>query len=656
MAAYLLDSKDQTSPALLNTLCRSMPGGKLDLSQVTVFPFHRSGWRYAMESLMPLHHDEGVQFVGVIEEVFGWKRRESVKKGMVPIRRPWIGIFHNPVEMAGFSGTGTSPQTILDSYHFNESLKYCRGLYCLSNHFQNWLKSRVDVPTGVLFHPSGAVEKKFSYERFLAAPEKRVVQVGAWLRNFISLKHLPTLEYKKICINTGESGAAYQRLMELSVDIYNADGLEVIGEYEMVDWMPDDEFDELLANCVVFLDLIGASANNAVIECIRRGTPVLVNRLPAVEEYLGADYPLYFDSLGGAADKLHDMSLIKKAHEYLVGMDQSFLDGEFFRQSVANSEIYKNLADPEASLHLHSDAAPVDTLECLNIVDGELLHNDYVFIVCMRNQADKIERCISSLLVQNRGMNFGVVLVDDQSDDGSLALSRALLGASSVPFVVVSNPERKYYARNLFNSVRYLVTNPAAICIEVNGDDFLPQKDVLSVLAEVYATGVNKTFGNYSELSDRPLPAGQTYTRPALTRNTQDLTRPWNLDACPSWAHLRTYEKRLFDRVPLHYFLERNGLQWLRMTEDLSIHPKMSALAGRRLEFIDEEMYVYDITGTDHDKQHHLYSDYAVDNLTRLPESVYIGWLLENQRKSRVELYHSEECVIPLKPRLVVGK
>ena len=35
--------------------------------------------------------------------------------------------------------------------------------------------------------------------------------------------------------------------------------------------------------------LSGFTANNAVIECIARGTPILVCRHPSVEEYLGAD-------------------------------------------------------------------------------------------------------------------------------------------------------------------------------------------------------------------------------------------------------------------------------------------------------------------------------------------------------------------------------
>ena len=46
----------------------------------------------------------------------------------------------------------------------------------------------------------------------------------------------------------------------------------------------------------MILSLVDASANNAVIDCIARATPLLVNPHPAVIEYFGADYPTYNES------------------------------------------------------------------------------------------------------------------------------------------------------------------------------------------------------------------------------------------------------------------------------------------------------------------------------------------------------------------------
>lgn len=71
----------------------------------------------------------------------------------------------------------------------------------------------------------------------------------------------------------------------------------------VVDYLTDMEYDRLLSQNLVFLDLYDSSANNALVECIVRGTPVLVNPLDAVVEYLGVDYPLHFDNLAEAALK-----------------------------------------------------------------------------------------------------------------------------------------------------------------------------------------------------------------------------------------------------------------------------------------------------------------------------------------------------------------
>ena len=48
---------------------------------------------------------------------------------------------------------------------------------------------------------------------------------------------------------------------------------------------------------IAFLDLYDSSVNNAVIECIVRNTPVLVNKIPPIVELLGPNYPFYFNDL-----------------------------------------------------------------------------------------------------------------------------------------------------------------------------------------------------------------------------------------------------------------------------------------------------------------------------------------------------------------------
>ena len=108
--------------------------------------------------------------------------------------------------------------------------------------------------------------------------------------------------------------------------------------------LSNKDYDELLSKNVVFLDLYDASANNAVIECLARGTPLLVNPLPAVMEYLGEGYPLYFSSLEEAAKKALDFDLIREANLYLLDHStREKLSQEYFRKSFEKSEIYNLL-------------------------------------------------------------------------------------------------------------------------------------------------------------------------------------------------------------------------------------------------------------------------------------------------------------------------
>lgn len=75
-----------------------------------------------------------------------------------------------------------------------------------------------------------------------------------------------------------------------------------------------------------------------------RHTPLLVNPLPAVLEYLGQDYPFYFRTLDEAAAKLMDRDLICRTHEYLKRLARvRELSGESFRRAFAGSAIFRSL-------------------------------------------------------------------------------------------------------------------------------------------------------------------------------------------------------------------------------------------------------------------------------------------------------------------------
>ena len=95
-----------------------------------------------------------------------------------------------------------------------------------------------------------------------------------------------------------------------------------------------DEYDNFLDKNIVFIDLIDSAANNTVLECIVRNTPVLLNRTAGAVEYLGREYPLYFDSLDDV-ERLVSRENIERAHMYLKNLDKSRFTLETYVKNFA---------------------------------------------------------------------------------------------------------------------------------------------------------------------------------------------------------------------------------------------------------------------------------------------------------------------------------
>ena len=71
------------------------------------------------------------------------------------------------------------------------------------------------------------------------------------------------------------------------------------------------EYDELLDKNIILIDLFDTAANNVVLECIIRATPLLIPKLPGSVFYLGENYPMFFNNLDEIPLLLTDVNIIK---------------------------------------------------------------------------------------------------------------------------------------------------------------------------------------------------------------------------------------------------------------------------------------------------------------------------------------------------------
>jgi hypothetical protein len=223
------------------------------------------------------------------------------------------------------------------------------------------------VPIHALIHPTEDVRQKFSFKKFSENKNKKVIQIGGWLRDVYSIYSLQ-VNYKllniKKCILPGKDFGNYvkpkgfnvkqllnnqkgngltnnicqvattKNICQASNNKFIAGLIKFFNEtYHTVTVLPllsNNDFDDLLSRNIVFLNLINASASNTVMECIIRNTPIIINRIEAIEEILGCDYPLFYDNLAEAGSMVTNIELIKKGHMFLKKMDKTCLSIDTF--------------------------------------------------------------------------------------------------------------------------------------------------------------------------------------------------------------------------------------------------------------------------------------------------------------------------------------
>lgn len=314
---------------------------KLHLSGLNQsFGEHRNSFNRLIESLLPLHNKQGgIEFIPFIERYFVWGSEdgEAASSNPRPIQKDWIGILHVPFDAPEWFEFSTSPEAIFFTELWKASLPFCRGIICLSEDLRQDLACWYpDIPSFSLKFPTVLDVKPFVWESYESRP--RLVQVGDWLRCLQGIYEISAPGHEKVMLMKRHTAVFLNREIEAIGDARN-DTVKVL------DYVGSQEYDDLLCSSVVFCMLYATSANNVVTECLARGTPMLVNPLPSVIEYLGAEYPLYVTNIAEASLAVSDLGRVRAAYQYLdhhVDLREA-LDYDRFAYSMGNSDFYANL-------------------------------------------------------------------------------------------------------------------------------------------------------------------------------------------------------------------------------------------------------------------------------------------------------------------------
>jgi hypothetical protein len=363
---------------------------------------HRSGWAHVFENINHLNNSNAPLLLDLyVDRTFHWKREIYKQIGVIPYRTPWIGVIHHTFNET-FSEYNN--KTLLDCPEFLESMSSCKGIIVLSKtlkcQFEKEIRERElnSCPIYYLAHPTEINVHRFDMQAFLDNPDKKLINIGGWLRNIFSFFQLDLrprfLVKKNELVDLPKKGCflnlreilkrerepSEHRIRKVALkgkcmdnyypyDQFGSKLLKALTSVEnniecgekfcsqtspqnnwvkhMVDHLDDiikrmdvmeavdnNAYDELLTNNVVFLNLIDGSAVNTLIECVVRNTPVFVNRHPAVVEVLGKDYPLYYENPGDINVLLENPVCLKNAHEHMKKIDNSVYSIDSFVASI----------------------------------------------------------------------------------------------------------------------------------------------------------------------------------------------------------------------------------------------------------------------------------------------------------------------------------
>jgi len=249
-------------------------------------------------------------------------------KGGKSLKQDWVGIIHDPEDTQLYYRN----KNIINNNNFKQSLPYCKGLFCMSHNLKKWIIQEIksNLFVDVLYHPiSNKNLIEFQIEEY--KKNKCIIQIGNWLRKTYSIFKINTNINKEILPWTKRTQDEMQYF--LNKDNMTLTELEK-GSVLKTSHICDNDYNKIFNNKIIFLNLYSSTANNVIMECIKANNPIIINRLEPIEEYLGKEYPLFYDNLTDVSTILENDELILKAFNYLKNMDKSKFSMQMMIDSI----------------------------------------------------------------------------------------------------------------------------------------------------------------------------------------------------------------------------------------------------------------------------------------------------------------------------------
>ena len=207
----------------------------------------------------------------------------------------------------------------------------------------------------------------------------------------------------------------------------------------------------------------------------------------------------------------------------------------------------------------------------------------FTVVIPAYNCSDWVEKNLSSVLSQEYD-NYDVVYIDDASTDDTLEKVKRIYSSSSKEFKVISNNVNVKALKNLYTHIKQ--AQDESIIITLDGDDFLSDDNVLAYLNTLYQDDdCWLTVGSYIQNDNYQVITPSDVDSKYWNSNIRN--QPW------SFSHLRTFRKKLFDKISLKDLLDSDG-NFFSFTFDRAMMYPMVEMAGPdHVTLVKKVLYIY---------------------------------------------------------------
>lgn len=245
----------------------------------------------------------------------------------------------------------------------------------------------------------------------------------------------------------------------------------------------------------------------------------------------------------------------------------------------------------------------------------------FVVIVALYNMGQWLEQTVNSIRTQSYG-NFRCFLGDDMSTDNSPEVVAEAI-RNDPRFQLVRHREKKFSMGNIATLIDMARPDEEDVIVLVDGDDYLAHAHVLQKLADIYKVyDCWMTHGSYRGIQAAEKdPICKPYPAEILEKGNFRQVK-WRA------SHLKTFKYKLWKRIRPDAFTIteeefnqarwralwsgkiRTWLNWLKMRHTDLVDPSgryvrrcddkaftfpMLEMAGPKVQFIDEILYIFRI-------------------------------------------------------------